>query len=177
MVAPTTPFPVTAVGFLLCGAGFGLLVPGVTHVAMRDVPPEISGAASGVVNASRQIGTSVGLAVLGTLGVTSAVENWKATAQRFPAAIRAEALRQAQNVGGARINAVAETLGAAYRQPAAQSFAHGYHVAVGVGAACLLAAAVIAILGFRQSGSTAQDGACSSSRTSMPLGARTFTTR
>jgi DHA2 family methylenomycin A resistance protein-like MFS transporter len=149
--AATTPFVVTAVGFLLCGAGFGLLVPGVTHVAMRDVPPEISGAASGVVNASRQLGTSAGLAVLGTLGVTSAIENWKATAQRLPAAIRAEALRQAQNVGGARINAVARTLGAAYRQPAAQSFAHGYHVAVGVGAACLLAAAVIAALGFRTS--------------------------
>jgi hypothetical protein len=52
--------------------------------------------------------------------VTSAISSWKAGAQRFPAAIRAEALRQAQNVGGARINAVAETLGAAYRQPAAQ---------------------------------------------------------
>jgi MFS transporter, DHA2 family, methylenomycin A resistance protein len=151
LAAPTTPFVVTAVGFLLCGAGFGLLVPGVTHVAMRDVPPEMSGAASGVVNASRQIGTSVGLAVLGTLGVTSAIGNWTATAQRFPAALRARALRQAQNVGGARINAVARALGAAYRQPAAQSFAHGYHVAVGVGAACLLAAAVIAILGFRRS--------------------------
>ena len=150
LAAPPAPFAVTAVGFLLCGAGFGLLVPGVTHVAMRDVPPGISGAASSVVNASRQLGTSVGLAVLGTLGVTSAIANWTATAQRFPAALRAEALRQAQNVGGARISAVAHTLGAAYRQPAAQSFAHGYHVAVAGGAACLLAAAVIAVLGFRQ---------------------------
>ena len=117
LAAPPAPFAVTAVGFLLCGAGFGLLVPGVTHVAMRDVPPGISGAASSVVNASRQLGTSVGLAVLGTLGVTSAIANWTATAQRFPAALRAEALRQAQNVGGARISAVAHTLGAAYRQP------------------------------------------------------------
>jgi len=150
MAGPATPFLVTAGGYLLCGAGFGLLVPGVTHVAMRDVPPEISGAASSVVNASRQIGTSVGLAVLGALGVTSAIGNWRAAARRFPAATRAEALRQAQNVGGGRINAVAETLGAAYRQPAAQSFVHGYHVAVGAGAACLLAAAIIAALGFRQ---------------------------
>ena len=149
-VGATTPFPLTAVGFLLCGAGFGLLVPGVTHLAMRDVPPQTSGAASSVVNASRQIGTSVGLAVLGTLGVSSAVAHWTAAVQRFPAAVRAEALRQAQNVGGARINAVAEALGAAYRQPAARSFAHGYHLAVGVGAVCLLAAAVIAVVGFRR---------------------------
>jgi MFS transporter, DHA2 family, methylenomycin A resistance protein len=166
LAAATTPFVVTAVGFLLCGAGFGLLVPGVTHVAMRDVPPEISGAASGVVNASRQVGTSVGLAVLGTLGMKSAIENWTAAVQRFPAAIRAEARRQAQNVGGARINAVAHALGAPYRQPAAQSFAHGYHVAVAVAAACLLAAAVIAVLGFRPS---APSGLCGWAAAISPL--------
>src|SRR5580693_2260227 len=109
LVTATTPFIVTAAGFLLCGAGFGLLVPGVTHVAMRDVRPETSGAASGALNASRQIGTSVGLAVLGTLGAASSTGNWTA-------------------------------------------FAHGYHLAVAVGAACLVAAAVIAFLGFRTPG-------------------------
>ena len=150
MAGPTSPFIVTAVGYLLCGAGFGLLVPGVTHVAMRDVPPEISGAASSVVNASRQIGTSIGLAVLGTLGATSAISDWKAAARGFPAAIRTDALRQAQNVAGARISAVAQRLGSGYGHPAAQSFVHGYHVAVGAGAACLLAAAVIAVVGFRR---------------------------
>ena len=99
MAGPATPFLVTVGGYLLCGAGFGLLVPGVTHVALRDVPPEISGAASSVVNASRQIGTSIGLAVLGALAVTSAIGNWRAAAQRFPAATRAEALRPAQERG------------------------------------------------------------------------------
>lgn len=38
----------TAVGYLLAGAGFGVLVPGVTNIAMRDVPAGVSGAASGV---------------------------------------------------------------------------------------------------------------------------------
>ncbi|HEX3513594.1 MAG TPA: hypothetical protein VHT26_06305 [Trebonia sp.] len=33
----------------------------------------------------------------------------------------------------------------------AQAFTHGYHVAVGVGAICVLAAAVPALLGFRLS--------------------------
>jgi hypothetical protein len=54
-------------------------------------------------------------------------------------------------VGGARVNAVAETLGAGYRQLAAQSFTHGYHLAVAVGAGCPLAAAGIALAGFRRS--------------------------
>jgi len=151
LVAATTPFPVTAAGYLLCGAGFGLLVPGITHVAMRDVPPQASGAASSVVNAARQIGTSVGLAVLGSVGVTAAVSAWQAAARRFPAAVRGQALKQAQNVGGGRVGAVTQSLGGAYRQPAAQAFVHGYHLAVGVGAACLLAAAVIAAVGFRPS--------------------------
>jgi MFS family permease len=129
LITATTPFIVTAAGFLLCGAGFGLLVPGVTHVAMRDVRPETSGAASGALNASRQIGTSVGLAVLGTLGAASSTGNWAA-------------------------------------------FAHGYHLAVAVGAACLVAAAVIAFLGFRTPGSRTE-AAAEQGRSSRPgVGAR-----
>jgi MFS transporter, DHA2 family, methylenomycin A resistance protein len=132
------------------GAGFGTMIPGTTNVAMRDLPPGVSGAASGVWHASRQIGTSVGLAVLGAIGVHAAVSDWNARTGRFPASIRARAPGQAQNVGGARIDAVTKTLGSAYRHPAAQAFVHGYHLAVGVGAVCLLAAAVVAVSGFRR---------------------------
>jgi len=146
---PTTPFALTVAGYVMSGAGVGALVPGITHVAMRDVPAGVSGAASGVVNASRQIGTSVGLAVLGSIGVGAAVSDWTAKAGRFPASIRVRALGQAQNVGGGRIGAVGHALGSAYRHPAAQSFVNGYHLAVTVGAACLLAAAVVAVIGFR----------------------------
>lgn len=149
LASPATPFAVTAAGYLLAGAGFGLLVPAITHLAMGDVPSGASGAASGVLNASRQIGTSVGLAVLGSIGVSAAVADWSSRIGHFPAQVRAAARSQAQNVGGARIAAVARTLGAAYRQPAAASFEHGYHLAVGAGAACLLVAALIAVAGFR----------------------------
>jgi EmrB/QacA subfamily drug resistance transporter len=72
LAEPSRPFAVTAVGYALSGAGFGTLVPGITHVAMRDVPSGASGAGSGVLNASRQIGTSVGLAVLGAIGMSAA---------------------------------------------------------------------------------------------------------
>jgi MFS family permease len=145
-----TPFIMTAVGYILSGAGFGVLVPGVTHVAMRDVLPGVSGAASGVVNASRQVGTSVGLAVLGSLGVTAATSHWDATIHHFPPAVRAVAAKQAQNVAGAHISAVTHALGPAYRDAATQSFVHGYRLAVGIGAACVLAAAITALLGFRR---------------------------
>jgi EmrB/QacA subfamily drug resistance transporter len=149
-VDTTTPFVLTAVGYVLAGAGFGVLVPGVTHVAMRDVPDGVSGAASGIVNASRQVGTSVGLAVLGSLGVTAATSSWDAAVRRFPASVQDAAAAQSQNVAGAHIGAVTHALGPAYRDAAAQSFVHGYHVAVGIGAACTLVAAATALLGFRR---------------------------
>jgi hypothetical protein len=117
---------------------------------MRDVPFGVSGAASGALNASRQIGTAIGLAVLGAIGVGAATADWYAQASRFPAAVRDVAGQQAQNVSGARVSEVARALGAAYRDPAVQSFTHGYHLAVGVGAACLLAAALLAALGIRR---------------------------
>lgn len=157
----STPFALTAIGYILAGSGFGVLVPGVTHVAMRDVPPGTSGAASGVVNASRQIGTSVGLAVLGSLGVDAATSQWKTTTvQHLSGSFRAAATRQAQNVGGARITVVTQALGATYRHPAAQAFIHGYHLAVGVGAACLVAAGLVALVGFRHSRPSVEPAPC-----------------
>jgi hypothetical protein len=49
---------------------------------------------------------------------------------------------------GAHLSAVTQALGPAYRDAAAQSFIHGYHLAVGTGAALVLAAAVTALIGF-----------------------------
>ena len=49
-----------------------------------------------------------------------------------------------------RIAAVTRALGGVYRHPAAESFVHGYHLAVAVGAACLVAAALVAIIGLRR---------------------------
>jgi EmrB/QacA subfamily drug resistance transporter len=143
---PTTPFALTAAGYLISGAGFGTLVPALTHLAMRDVPAGVSGAASAVLNAARQIGTSVGLAVLGAIGAGATVADWHARADRFPASLRAAARAQAQQVAGARFAAVARALGRASRHPAAQSFAHGYHVALGCGAGCVALAAALAFL-------------------------------
>ncbi len=129
---------------MLSGAGFGALVPAITHVAMGDVPAGASGTASGLLNSSRQAGTSVGLAVLGSIGAGAATAGWAAQAGRFPPPVRAAARSQAQNVAGGRIAAVTHALGG-YRGPAAAAFVHGYHLAVGAGALCLLLAALVTV--------------------------------
>jgi predicted MFS family arabinose efflux permease len=154
----STPFVVAAAGYVLWGLGFGTSMPGISHVAIRDVPSAVSGAASGVLNASRQVGTSVGLAVLGAIGTGATVSDWTARVSGFPAAARAAASGQAQNVAGARVASVTAALGPRYRDAAVRSFVHGYHLAVGAGAACLLAAALIAFIGLRTRPGSRQPG-------------------
>jgi MFS transporter, DHA2 family, methylenomycin A resistance protein len=149
-VTPSTPWVLTGAGYVLLGAGYGTLVPGVTNVAMRDVPQGFSGVASGILNASRQIGTSVGLAVLGTIGANAAVSEWSTKLRGFPASAQQMAAGQAHNVAGAQIGAITKALGSTYRSAAVDSFAHGYRLAVTIAGLCLLAAGALASWGMRQ---------------------------
>lgn len=146
---PGVPFLVTAVGYVVSGAGFGAVNPGVTHAAMRDVPSGVSGAASGVFNASRQLGTSMGLALLGSIGVSATITAWRAHIPLLPRHLRAAALGQGQDVGAAHLRAVTGALGPAPRHLAVTAFVHGYHVALLAGAVCAAAAGIVAVTGFR----------------------------
>lgn len=56
-----------ALPVLLTGAGMGTCVPVLTGVVLADVPADDAGAASGVANAVMQLGTAVGVAVVGVL--------------------------------------------------------------------------------------------------------------
>ncbi len=61
-------YPVDVLGpSLLTAAGIGLSFVPVTIAAMSGVAPAQAGLASGVINTSRQVGGSVGLAILATL--------------------------------------------------------------------------------------------------------------
>jgi EmrB/QacA subfamily drug resistance transporter len=51
----------------LAGLGFGVAVVPVTSVALSAVPPEHSGMAAGATTTSRELGSVVGVAVLGSL--------------------------------------------------------------------------------------------------------------
>ncbi len=144
LLSDATPFALAFVGYALVGIGWGTLVPGVVNVAMRDVPPGVSGGASGLVNAARQIGTSVDLAVLGTIGVHAATTSWADRSAAIPGASG-----QAQAVAGGQINVVTQTLGAHSRPDAVAAFVSGYHLALLVAAGATLAAALVAAVGLR----------------------------
>ncbi|WUU81005.1 MFS transporter [Streptomyces cellulosae] len=56
-----------AVQFVVAGFGIGLVVPSMTNAMLGSVDPANAGIASGVLNASRQLGGLIGVAVMGLL--------------------------------------------------------------------------------------------------------------
>jgi EmrB/QacA subfamily drug resistance transporter len=61
-------------GFLVAGAGIGLLNPVIADVAVSVVPREQSGMASGINDTFRQVGVALGIAVWGALLVGRGAE-------------------------------------------------------------------------------------------------------
>jgi EmrB/QacA subfamily drug resistance transporter len=53
--------------FILTGVGLGLVMAPMNTLAMRDIAPAMAGAASGVLNTMRQLGSVIGAAVAGAV--------------------------------------------------------------------------------------------------------------
>jgi hypothetical protein len=63
--------------FALIGIGMASTMPAVTGTAMSAVDPSRSGIASGVVNAMRQVGGALGIAVLGAVASQATTSAWQ----------------------------------------------------------------------------------------------------
>ncbi len=70
VVSPDVAFTSLLAGFVLFGTGVGFAVPQLTNVILSDVAAERSGSASGANSTVRQIGSALGIAVVGTLLTT-----------------------------------------------------------------------------------------------------------
>lgn len=55
------------VGLALLGVAIGYITPAMTTGVLTSSPPETAGLASGILNAGRQVGGSIGVALMGTL--------------------------------------------------------------------------------------------------------------
>lgn len=58
---------VTAVWFTAVGLGLGLVLPAAMNAALSALTPERSGAGSALISAMRQVGATMGVAILGTV--------------------------------------------------------------------------------------------------------------
>ena len=72
---------------IVAGLGMGGTFAPLTTVAMREVDPRMAGAASGMLNTVRQVGSVIGTAAVGAL-----LQNRLASSLASQAAIRSAAL-------------------------------------------------------------------------------------
>ncbi|WP_067479210.1 MFS transporter [Nocardia amamiensis] len=112
-------------GSTIAGIGYGLVFTLVSDVAVSSVPPERAGSAVGISETSFELGNALGLALLGSLA---------ALIFRSGGDYAATLGETIQKAGG----------DVALIESARESFVNGMHIAVAVGAAALVAMALIA---------------------------------
>ncbi len=82
----TTPFGLLLLSYLIYGIGFGLLNPPITNTAVSGMPASQAGVAAAIASTSRQVGATLGIAVLGSLAAGATAG---AVGSSFPAATHA----------------------------------------------------------------------------------------
>jgi EmrB/QacA subfamily drug resistance transporter len=85
-LSPGTSYLRIAVALAVLGAGLGLVNPPITNTGVSGMPPAQAGVASAVISATRQIGSVVGVAVMGDL-VTTGVRSGMAAGQTHAVAL------------------------------------------------------------------------------------------
>lgn len=124
----------------LGGLGLGLVMPAAMTVALGALSAERSGAGSALISAMRQVGSTIGVAVLGTVISNSYSSGVASVAAALPSAAAA-AIRSSVS-GGVT---VAEKLGdLALLNPVRTAFVHGMDIMLwtcgGIAVACALLA-------------------------------------
>jgi len=121
-------------GLALYGTGVGFALAQLTNVVLSEIPPEGSGVASGANTTVRQVGSALGVAVIGTVltvqTVSHAVQRIKAAA--LPAALKAQALAGVHALGSGYTpaNTASAANAAVLRAAVEQGVVHGTRVAL-----------------------------------------------
>ncbi|GAA1037390.1 MFS transporter [Virgisporangium ochraceum] len=127
-----TPLWVLGVLFFVQGAGMANVMPPATESVMSTLPREKAGVGSAVSNTIRQLGGSLGVAVLGSVLAASYRGGMEDTVAGLPEPVRHAA---SESIAGAY--GVAGALGPAGRSliaPANAAFVDAMHLAAGVAA-------------------------------------------
>lgn len=97
-----TPYVLTVIGQVLLTLGMGIAVSPATNVIMSSVPPERAGVGSAVNDTARELGSALGVAVLGTVMFATYRHGVEQIATAFP------------QLGSAVIQQVASSIQAAH---------------------------------------------------------------
>jgi len=121
-------------GLACYGLGIGFALAQLTNVVLSEIPPEGSGVASGANTTVRQVGSALGVAVIGTVltvqTVGQAIQRIKASA--LPTALKAQALAgvHAKASGYTPPRSAGRANAAIVRNAVEQGVLHGTQVAL-----------------------------------------------
>jgi EmrB/QacA subfamily drug resistance transporter len=141
LVGPSASWQVVVGALTVYGFGVGLATAQLTGVVLVDVPLERSGEASGVQSTSRQIGSALGIAILGTVLFTSVGAQLDASLRdaNVPAAARTAIVTAVVDSAGGAIPGLANDPRTAIAyEPARQAFSDGTRYAAFAAAGFLL---------------------------------------
>jgi EmrB/QacA subfamily drug resistance transporter len=161
-----TSWPTFLPAILLLGVGFGGIFAPMATEAMRSVPPQLAGAASGVNNTVRQVGSVIGSAAVGALLqhqlAISLASEAAGRAGALPANLRSQFISGFSDTGGAGLEVTATQsrsslpsglptqVAQQLRQSATAVFEHGYvramHPTMVLPVAAMLVAALSCLL-------------------------------
>ncbi len=96
----TSEWTALLAGFIVAGAGVGLINPALASTAIGVVPPQRSGMASGINSTFRQVGIATGIAVLGAIFESGLATKLAPGLAGTPAAGHATAISHAVAAGG-----------------------------------------------------------------------------
>ncbi|WP_030269174.1 MFS transporter [Streptomyces sp. NRRL B-24484] len=142
LLGTTTPIWVLIVIGFVMGAGMAHVMPPVTVAIMGSLPREKAGAGSAINNTFRQVGGSLGVAVLGAVLSTVYRDGMSEHLDKLPAGIRDKAGESLEATLAVADRARMPGLVA----PAEDAFVHAMHVVAGLSAAITALGVVLALV-------------------------------
>ena len=135
--------------YVMLGAGIALTMPAMSAAAMGAIDPRKAGVGSGVLNAARQVGGALGIAILGSVSATITLKAWDERTQGLAGAVAEQPERFRQLVEGAQSQAIEAAAGTDVMRIAMESWMTGFHASVLAGAFLMGTAVLVVIIGFR----------------------------
>ena len=150
----------------LAGLGLGLVMPGAMGAALGDLSAERSGAGSALLTALRQVGSTIGVAVLGTVisnryaaGVAGAAAHLPAQAAAAVRSSVGAGVASAQKLGSPELLDTIRT-----------SFVHGMSLMLWICGGIAVGAALLAVIVLRTRPAEAEADAADAAVSSLPVG-------
>jgi hypothetical protein len=136
---------------MLHGIGIGFATSQLTNVVLSDIPPQKAGSASGAAGMVRQVGTALGIALIGAIFVsqaTSHVRHDLAKATDVPVVVRAQVVKSVGDGigGGAPVGASNTAVGRRVTAIVSNSVADAAQPAVAFAGGVVTLGALISLL-------------------------------